>query len=323
MPILGRKKKSVRNKQEVVAKSQEGSRLKNLSRLRQEAMHEEFHTQHILIFSFLYTRQNYYASASSKALGTILKGVLKSKKKKKGGGGKGPHPLTSKHFTSFFFKQGKNKYIDSGSHNQMFLAKILERIASSQLRAYLDEYKLLPEMQSAYRQFHSTETALIKVLKWLKTFSTIPWGVPQGSVMGPLEYILYTGPLCEIISAHPDIQYAVYADDTQLYITMSPNKHNESLQKLSQCISDIMAWSSSNKLKLNQSKTEILHITSQFRNSGDLPSLDVAGVDVISSKNVRDLGVIIDNKLNMQQHIRKTCRAAAFGISKIGKIRRF
>ena len=45
----------------------------------------------------------------------------------------------------------------------MFLAKILERIASSQLRAYLDEYKLLPEMQSAYRQFHSTETALIKV----------------------------------------------------------------------------------------------------------------------------------------------------------------
>ena len=33
-------------------------------------------------------------------------------------------------------------------------------------------------------------------------------GGPQGSVMGPLEYILYTGPLCEIISAHPDIQYA-------------------------------------------------------------------------------------------------------------------
>ena len=44
---------------------------------------------------------------------------------------------------------------------------------------------------------------------------------------------------------------------------------------------------------------------------------------LLSSKNVRDLGVIIDNKLNMQRHIRKTCRAAAFGISEIGKIRRF
>ena len=108
---------------------------------------------------------------------------------------------------------------------------------------------------------------------------------------------------------------------------MSPIKHDESLQKLSQCISDIMARSSSNKLKLNQSKTEILQITFQFINYGGLPSLDVAGVDVISSKKNRDLGEIMDNTLNMQQHIRNTVilvyRAAAFGSSKISKMRKF
>ena len=53
----------------------------------------------------------------------------------------------------------------------------------------------------------------------------LPWGVPQGSVMGPLEYILYAGPLCDVFSAHRDIQYAMYADDTQLYVVMSPNIH--------------------------------------------------------------------------------------------------
>ena len=43
-------------------------------------------------------------------------------------------------------------------------------------------------------------------------------GGPQWSVVGPLEYILYTGPsLCEICSAHPDIQYAMYADDPIIY----------------------------------------------------------------------------------------------------------
>ena len=128
--------------------------------------------------------------------------------------------------------------------------------------------------------------------------------------MGLLEYILYTGPLCDMISAHCDIHYAMYADDTQMYVVMSTNNHDECLQKLSKCISNIMSWSSSNKLKLNQSKTEILHITSQFRNSSPLQSLDVAGVDIISSNIVRNLGVSSDNKLNMKQHINNTCRAA-------------
>ena len=47
--------------------------------------------------------------------------------------------------------------------NQMFLAKVLERIAANQLRGYLQDSQLFPPMQSAYRDGHSTETALLKV----------------------------------------------------------------------------------------------------------------------------------------------------------------
>ena len=54
-----------------------------------------------------------------------------------------------------------------------------------------------------------------------------------------------------------------------------------------------------------------------------MPSLDVAGVDIIPSNVVRNLGVSLDNKLNMKQHINNTCRAAAFGISKMGKLRKY
>ena len=54
-----------------------------------------------------------------------------------------------------------------------------------------------------------------------------------------------------------------------------------------------------------------------------LYSLNVAGVDIIPSNIVRNLGVRLDNKLNMKQHINNTCRAAAFGISKIGKLRKY
>ena len=74
---------------------------------------------------------------------------------------------------------------------------------------------------------------------------------------------------------------------------------------------------------INLRLAEILHITLQFRNSSPLPSLDVAGVDIIPSNVVWNLGVSLDSKLNMKQHINNTCRAAAFGISKIGKLRKY
>ena len=48
--------------------------------------------------------------------------------------------------------------------NLMFFAKIFEKVVSVQLRAYLQEHGLFPAMQSAYRSFHSTETALVKVM---------------------------------------------------------------------------------------------------------------------------------------------------------------
>ena len=81
-------------------------------------------------------------------------------------------------------------------------------------------------------------------------------------------------------------------------------------------------WSSRNKLKLNESKTEILQVTSQFRQPTPLPNNCIVN-DISPSTSVRDLGVVIDHELNLQKHINNTCRSAAFGICKIGKLRRF
>ena len=76
------------------------------------------------------------------------------------------------------------------------------------------------------------------------------YGVPQGSVAGPLLFTLYSAPLQDIITSH-DIGNVVYADDTQFYLTFDPEECDAPLKKMEACIADVRSWCSLNKLVLN------------------------------------------------------------------------
>ena len=67
----------------------------------------------------------------------------------------------------------------------------------------------------------------------LSDIHTLPCGTPQGSVKGPLDFILYTGPLSlsDVIGAHGGIVHMIYADDTQLYLVLQSSKTSEAINK--------------------------------------------------------------------------------------------
>ena len=168
--------------------------------------------------------------------------------------------------------------------NLSFLSKILEKIVAKRLNAHIEEQLLSNHVQSAYKRFHSTETALLKihndiicnmdnckvtaltlldlsaafdtidhstllerlhghfgisgtVFLWFKSYISnrqqcvhidgslsCPqdpnFGVPQGSVLGPFLFCLYTTSISQIITTH-DVSHHLYADDTQVYIELS------------------------------------------------------------------------------------------------------
>ena len=84
------------------------------------------------------------------------------------------------------------------------------------------------------------------------------YDVPQGSVLGPILFSLYTTPLSKVIQNHPGISFQFYADDTQLYVHLTHKNAASALDKLSHCLEDVKRWLSTNKLKLNPDKTKFI-----------------------------------------------------------------
>ena len=81
--------------------------------------------------------------------------------------------------------------------------------------------------------------------------------------MGPLKLYIYMLPIGSIMRHH-DIDFQIYADDTQLYVCFDLSNPNVALDRMNLCISDLRIWMIRNKLKINDSKTEFLIIISSF-----------------------------------------------------------
>ena len=117
------------------------------------------------------------------------------------------------------------------------------------------------------------------------------------------------------------IGYHVYGDDTQLYISFKCKHPLESILKVNSCLSDIRRWMITNKLKINDSKTEFIVFKSpQLRCDLSGLSVNVGESQITQSLKVRDLGVTCDQFLNFDDHITAICRSTYFHIRNIGKI---
>ena len=138
------------------------------------------------------------------------------------------------------------------------------------------------------------------------SLSPLLCGVPQGSVLGLVLFLLYTAELQRIIEdmqLHPHL----YADDTQIYGCCAPAKVFALKQRMSACIDKVAEWMGVNRLHLNATKTEVLWCASSGQQS-KLPDMPLSvGSDIVTPvKSVRDLDIFIDNVVSMCTHISKT-----------------
>jgi len=163
-------------------------------------------------------------------------------------------------------------------------------------------------------------TQCVSVLGVFSELCELLYGVPQGSVLGPIEFCIYTIPLGAIMRYY-NIDYHIYADDTQLYCSFDLNSPTEAISRIHRCISDIRTWMIKNRLKINDDKTEFLVITSPRATFSDEVNLCIGQEAINPSRSCKSLGVMFDEHIQMDAFIRNTCRAAHYHLRNIGAVR--
>lgn len=170
-------------------------------------------------------------------------------------------------------------------------------------------------------------------LKWIESYLThrmqivkhhitrstprlVQCGVPQGSILGPLLFLLFINDLCDLDSAFSPF---VFADDTTLFLR--GNNLDEMAQTANTELERISTWLKTNKLSINLKKTHYMHFTLHTSKRNTPMNIKIDGHPIHSCEFTKFLGLTIDNRMNWSHHINSIANKISRNIGVLKKVK--
>ena len=169
----------------------------------------------------------------------------------------------------------------------------------------------------AYQWFQSYLTnrkQYVMVNNTQSIVTSLRYGVPQGSCLGPIAFLVYISALTDVIN-NQNISVLSYADDTQLYLSCQSDNINNKINSLNSCIDIIRQFMLTHQLKINDNKTEFIVLGTRqqlAKINQNETTIRVGNSNISPSSSVLNLGFVFDKTMSLKSQVNNVCKKSYF-----------
>ena len=196
-------------------------------------------------------------------------------------------------------------------------AKAFDSVPHKRLLTKIKSYGIEGNIYNWIKSFLTDRKQRVVLNGFKSEWTTVTSGVPQGSVLGPLLFLLYINDLPDNVKY---CQVKIFADDTKIYFPS-----NCQAQHIQNDIESLKNWSKTWQLPFNSDKCSVLHLGSSNQGNEYYVLDDLTQTDTMikSVESIRDLGIIADNKFKFDKHIAEIAKKASGVLASIKRTMKF